>query len=76
MEVINYIEYDYIDRPSFEHKVKEVLKEIYQTPFDIDTTFNNCMAFGYAVVHPVSNKYPKGMIMITDISRTVVTFLI
>lgn len=76
MKVDNCIKDDYMSRPSFELTVKKVLEEVYNTPFDIDVTFNNCMAFGYAVVCPISNQFPKGIIMVTDIYRTEVTFLI
>ena len=76
MTVLNYVEDDYINRKSFEKEVKRIIKNIYDTPFDVDVTFNNCMAYGYAVVLPVSDKYPKGMIMATDIYRTEVAFLV
>ena len=76
MKVVSYIQDDYINRQSFEHKVKEILKDLYHTPFDINITFNNCMAYGYAIVCPISNQFPKGLIMVTEIYRTEVTFLI
>ena len=31
--------------------------------------YENCMAFNYAVVRPISKEYPNGVMMATDVYR-------
>ncbi|MBQ7673227.1 MAG: hypothetical protein IJT36_01685 [Alphaproteobacteria bacterium] len=50
-----------------------VLKQINKYQFGNEEAFHNCMMFGYAVIEPVSEKYPKGVVIISNVYRDAVT---
>lgn len=55
---------------NFKNEVMRLITGQYGvTEENAKVAFENCMEFGFAVILPVSKKYPVGVMMATDIYR-------
>ena len=62
---------NYPSRYEFETTVKNCLINEYKLTKEMaEIAFNNCMGFDYAIVEPISEEHPYGVIIATNIYRT------
>lgn len=55
---------------NFENEVIRLVTGQYGVSVDeAKIAFNNCMAFDYAVIFPVSEEHPNGVMIATDVYR-------
>lgn len=59
---------------NFKNEVVILIVGQYNTSVnEAEIAFESCMAYGYAVIKPISKEYPNGIMIATDIYRQTVT---
>ena len=71
----NYRLCDYNSWLDFELDIKRILIEEWHCYYDIIQTFATCISFGYAVVIPMNENYPNGVLMMTNLTRDEIRFI-